>query len=455
VNEVDAAIAMPLGGVPWVPVIAGIGAAVLEVGVPFAGMAVRKHGKKSGPTEGHVSIGNIDSDKVPRSDTASGGAVIANTFSIKPDPNLLDPLAPPRPFAEHGDSGSLIFSRTRGSVPGTYPVVGLLWGGDALVSAANDIRAVFRILDLGPLYGSRAMLEQAWPANYSSFAPFTLGGAQHVLEYHAASGRVSIDEIAATTASSDGKTTPAISITERFTAKWAPDYTAFVPFVSDGDTYVLEYSAVTGEVFIERLAASAGGIVTTTTYKGKWTRGWTAFAAFTLGGLPHYLAYKQATGQVALDRLLHGGTGVTTLMTATWDERGLTAIVPLESDGNTYLLEYNATSGAMYVQRVRPDGRALTTTHTEGWQQGWSAIMPFTDKDKQPFYLAYMAGRGDATIGRLRSLGAGVERLSYVTDWPRDVTALAPLVLPRGPHLLRYAAGGKAVVEILHTARSP
>ena len=71
--------------------------------------------------------------------------MVQNSFWIRStDGNL---------FSAAGDSGSLILSQAEGEVAGTFPVVGLLYGGGTFTggvpgTVANDINSVFGALDL-------------------------------------------------------------------------------------------------------------------------------------------------------------------------------------------------------------------------------------------------------------------------------------------------------------------
>ena len=121
-----------------------IGPAIYELQAPAVNMDVQKRGRTTRlTTNGRILSVNGTFNVSYRNQTRLGR--IANSFVIRStDGNV---------FSAAGDSGSLIFNQQRGTLEGTFPVVGLLYAGGAMgdgtpITLACDINAVFGALNL-------------------------------------------------------------------------------------------------------------------------------------------------------------------------------------------------------------------------------------------------------------------------------------------------------------------
>ena len=118
--------------------------AIYEIQAPTVGMAVQKRGRTTLLT----TNGSIFSTGVTMNITYAGQTRlgrIQNTFVIRSTNGNV--------FSAAGDSGSLILNQAAGSLEGTFPVVGLLFGGGTFgdgtpATMANDINSVFGALRL-------------------------------------------------------------------------------------------------------------------------------------------------------------------------------------------------------------------------------------------------------------------------------------------------------------------
>ena len=117
---------------------------IYEIQAPALGMDVQKRGRTTRlTTNGTITTINTTIDITYRSRTRLGR--VQNSFIItSTDGNM---------FSDSGDSGSLILNQTTGELEGTFPVVGLLYGGGenadgTPITVANDINAVFGALNL-------------------------------------------------------------------------------------------------------------------------------------------------------------------------------------------------------------------------------------------------------------------------------------------------------------------
>lgn len=118
--------------------------AIYELQAPTVGMAVQKRGRTTRlTTNGTIFSINVTTNITYANRTRLGR--VQNAFWIRStDGNV---------FSAAGDSGSLILSQNEGEVAGTFPVVGLLFGGGAFGDGtpgtiANDINSVFGALNL-------------------------------------------------------------------------------------------------------------------------------------------------------------------------------------------------------------------------------------------------------------------------------------------------------------------
>jgi hypothetical protein len=134
-----------------------IGPAIYEIQAPVVGMNVQKRGRTTRlTTNGSIFSINITTNITYRNRTRLGR--VGNAFVIRStDGNL---------FSNAGDSGSLIFNQQAGELEGTFPVVGLLFGGATFndgtpATIANDINAVFGALNLETVCNcvARALIE--------------------------------------------------------------------------------------------------------------------------------------------------------------------------------------------------------------------------------------------------------------------------------------------------------
>lgn len=121
--------------------------AIYEIQAPALNMSVQKRGRTTRlTTNGRVTTINVTQLLGYRNGTRLGR--IQNSFIItSTDGNM---------FSDRGDSGSLILNQARGQLNGTFPVVGLLYGGGTNglgtpITIANDINAVFGALNLGTI----------------------------------------------------------------------------------------------------------------------------------------------------------------------------------------------------------------------------------------------------------------------------------------------------------------
>jgi hypothetical protein len=129
--------------------IIAIGPGIFESEAPVLGMNVQKRGRTTELT----TNGRITSlDASWNLNYGLGTATIGSGPSVfnisSTDGNI---------FADHGDSGSLIFDQSPGSISGSYPAVGLLFagGGDPFgtLIGASAISSVFSALSLNTLCG--------------------------------------------------------------------------------------------------------------------------------------------------------------------------------------------------------------------------------------------------------------------------------------------------------------
>jgi hypothetical protein len=124
-----------------------IGPGIYELQAPALGMNVQKRGRTTRLTNnGRITDINVTTRITYRNRTRLGR--VANTFVITSTNG--------NQFSAAGDSGSLIFNQQRGQVQGTFPVVGLLFGGGTTadgtpITLANDINAVFGSVNLTTL----------------------------------------------------------------------------------------------------------------------------------------------------------------------------------------------------------------------------------------------------------------------------------------------------------------
>jgi hypothetical protein len=121
-----------------------IGPAIYEVRAPALNMNVQKRGRTTQLTaNGRITSVGMTFNTTYRNATRISS--IQNAFRI----TSMDGNA----FSASGDSGSLIFDQTAGTLQGTLPVVGLLYAGGTFANGtpftdANDINAVFGALGL-------------------------------------------------------------------------------------------------------------------------------------------------------------------------------------------------------------------------------------------------------------------------------------------------------------------
>lgn len=173
-------VANPGGGVPAVSVVdAAIGSmddvprtdnirqlnvpAIYEVQAPVRNMAVQKRGRTTLLTNnGTVFSTGVTQNITHRNQTRLGR--VQNSFIIRStDGNV---------FSAAGDSGSLILNQVAGTLNGTFPVVGLLYGGGTFndgtpATIANDINAVFGALNLSTVCScvARAIIRAIFASN--------------------------------------------------------------------------------------------------------------------------------------------------------------------------------------------------------------------------------------------------------------------------------------------------
>ena len=174
---------------------------------------------------------------------------------------------------------------------------------------------------------------QKWTKGWTAFVPFLLGGKPHYLAYKSGSGQVAIDRIRA-----NGQGVDAIWPTQGV-AKFTKGWTAFVPFRLGGKPHYLAYKSGSGQVAIDRIRPDGQGVDTIWPTQGvvKFTKGWTAFVPFVLNGQPHYLAYKVGTGAVHIDRIRADGQGVDNVWKGQWS-KGWTSIMGFELQGKPHVL---------------------------------------------------------------------------------------------------------------------
>lgn len=157
--------------------------AIYEIQAPALGMAVQKRGRTTTlTTNGTITTINLTTPITYRSRTRLGR--VQNTFVItSTDGNL---------FSDAGDSGSLILTQTEGELAGTFPVVGLLFGGGTNnagtpVTIANDINSVFGALNITTICScvARAVIRSIFSSDPASGAigPAWGPGGRYML-YH-------------------------------------------------------------------------------------------------------------------------------------------------------------------------------------------------------------------------------------------------------------------------------
>jgi hypothetical protein len=142
--------------------------AIYEVQAPALRMNVQKRGRTTRlTTNGQITTINTTILITYRNRTRLGQ--IQNSFIItSTDGNL---------FSNAGDSGSLILNQARGQLQGTFPVVGLLYGGGTNqfgtpITIANDINAVLGALNLETICTcvARAIIRAVFGAREASGA---------------------------------------------------------------------------------------------------------------------------------------------------------------------------------------------------------------------------------------------------------------------------------------------
>jgi hypothetical protein len=145
VNAVDAAILTV--SQRWVDEIVQIGPGIYETGTPTLGDAVQKHGRTTGLTTNGtiISVNASWTLSYPAgSATVGTGPSVFNIQST--DGNR---------FGDRGDSGSLIFSTTRGVLSTTYPALGIQFAGGGTpfgtIIGASAIGSVFALLNIETL----------------------------------------------------------------------------------------------------------------------------------------------------------------------------------------------------------------------------------------------------------------------------------------------------------------
>ena len=118
--------------------------AIYELQAPALAMNVQKRGRTTRLTDnGQITTINATILITYRNRTVLGQ--VQNSFIITSTDGSL--------FSNAGDSGSLIFDQARGEQQGTFPVVGLLYGGGTNqfgtpITIANEMNAVFGALNL-------------------------------------------------------------------------------------------------------------------------------------------------------------------------------------------------------------------------------------------------------------------------------------------------------------------
>ncbi len=116
---------------------------IYEIQAPALGIFVQKRGRTTLlTTNGRITTINATIGITYRNRTRLGR--VQNSFIITSTNG--------NQFSAAGDSGSLILDQAEGEVEGTFPVVGLLYGGGTAagtpITIANDINAVFGALNL-------------------------------------------------------------------------------------------------------------------------------------------------------------------------------------------------------------------------------------------------------------------------------------------------------------------
>lgn len=137
--------------------------AIYEIQAPAQAMAVQKRGRTTQlTTNGTIFSTGVTINITYRNQTRLGR--VQNSFVIRStDGNV---------FSAAGDSGSLILNQTAGSLNGTFPVVGLLYGGATFndgtpATIANNINAVFGALNLTTVCAcvARALIRAIFGSN--------------------------------------------------------------------------------------------------------------------------------------------------------------------------------------------------------------------------------------------------------------------------------------------------
>jgi hypothetical protein len=120
-----------------------IGPAVYELGTPALGMAVQKRGRTTGfTTNGTITSVNVQVTVNYGTAFAPINGLIGNSFIVTSTNG--------NAFANRGDSGSLIFNQTAGTLNGTFPVLGMFFAvaGGGVTTWHNDINVIFNQLNL-------------------------------------------------------------------------------------------------------------------------------------------------------------------------------------------------------------------------------------------------------------------------------------------------------------------
>src|SRR6185312_4198036 len=179
-----------------------------------------------------------------------------------------------------------------------------------------------------------------------------------------------------------GQTAPNVGRWQSTANLWGTGMT-LIPFVLQGNNYILQYNPTNGNVGIDRLNADGSGTTATWRPTSPWKTGMTTLIPFVSQGNNYYiLQYNPTDGTIVTGRLNADGSYTPLSITgATWG-KGST-LIPFVSQGNTYLLKYNPIDGTVTMDQLYADGATMITAFwrpTDPWWTGMTTLIPFVSQ---------------------------------------------------------------------------
>jgi Tfp pilus assembly protein PilZ len=201
-----------------------------------------------------------------------------------------------------------------------------------------------------------------WNTDYRVYMPFVLNGNQYFLTANAGKGNADIRQI-----SLDASGKVMVSEPVWIATRWNTDYTAYMPFVLNGNQYFLIANPGSGDANICQIGLDASGKVVVSApvwIATRWNTDYTVYIPFVLNGGQYFLTTNPAKGDADIRQISLDASGKIMVGNAIWSAArwnvNYTLNAPFELNGTQYFLSVNNAKAQQNVRPIRATAHGVS-----------------------------------------------------------------------------------------------